>query len=655
MKIISLKIAFLLVNGLFILLINSYSQSNVNKENFFEAESYFIHEEYNDALPIYIQLKETYPANYNLDYRIGRCYLVIPYEKLKAITYLEKAAKHISAEYKEGKFNEYRAPQDVLFYLGDAYRINNLLEKAIATYKLFKSKVNPALYDVGLVDNEIENCIRAMDAEKKPIDFDAFNLGNIINTKNSETHPVVSPNEDVMVYTSKLPFYEALFFSRKVDEKWTTPVNMMSQLGIDGDCFPTCISYDGNELYLYRSNDYLGDLYVTNYKNGKWTKIRKLNSNINTKYWESHASISRDGKTLYFTSNREGGFGGLDIYKSERTKGDDWGPAVNLGPVINSKYNEETPFIMPDGKRIYFSSFGHETIGGYDIFYSDLNSKGTWLKPQNLGFPINTTDDDLFYCPVRDGSIAYMASYDPNGYGRYDIVRLNVYTYDNPRKYHISGIAKLQKSSDPIPEFYLVLFDKEKHDTILRRRISGEKISFDATAGKYDVYIYSNQNQSQKQPLTITWGAKNTNLVMNFELTPQIPGGFGGASLFSGIDSPNLKNVTTSHMPLNLYSVFDLKNTKDSMSVDSSDKVNKANSDSIENEAETRSLTFSPDIIDSSTLSKYNSGGNSIVYVAKQWLARNIGITAFICFLPLLVIIWFLMKRRKKGEKKEIN
>ena len=111
----------------------------------------------------------------------------------------------------------------------------------------------------------------------------------------------------------------------------------------------------------------------------------------------------------------------MDIYKSERTTGDDWGPPVNLGPVINSSYNEDAPYLTADGKRLYFCSYGHESMGGYDIFYSEKNAAGQWQKPVNIGYPVNSTDDDMFFCPVRNGRAGYSYKFDPNGFGKYDI------------------------------------------------------------------------------------------------------------------------------------------------------------------------------------------------------------------------------------------
>lgn len=489
------------------------------KVNFTEAETYFLYEEFTEALPLYIQLKDKYPGNYNLDYKIGRCFLNMPYDKQKSIQYLENAIKHISIIYKESSFKELNAPLDALFYLGDAYRINNQLARAIQTYQEFKQRVSDKVFDFSLVDHEIQSCEQAMIMEKKPIDETEMNIGDVINTRFSETNPVVSADENMIVYAVKLQFYQAMFYSKKVDGKWTTPINMIPELGIDGDCFPTSLSADGTELYMYRNNEYQGDLFVSNYKNGKWNKIKKLNGNINTKYWESHACISPDGLTLYFTSNRDGGYGGLDIYKSTRPSvtSNDWGVPQNLGPVINSPYNDDTPFITEDGKRLYFSSFGHESMGGYDIFYSDLSSDGTWSKPVNLGYPINTTGDELFFDPLMNGNFGYMAKFDPKGFGKYDIFRYEIFSDRHPRKYIINVKITLPQSQAGT-YISVNLYDKVKGDTVLHKIATTDTFSFETTAGDFNVYLKAKGCKPQVVNLSIPMGSKDKGLLITTSL-----------------------------------------------------------------------------------------------------------------------------------------
>ena len=359
---------------LFLCLITSYnlhSQGEPDyREIFLEAESYFLFEEYNESLPLYLRINSKFPENNNINYKIGVCYLNNPYEKEKAISYLERAVTDINPEYKENNFKETHAPLDALFNLGNAYRINNQIDKAIETYKKFKEQADPAIYDLKLVDEQINACNNAIDLKTRPVDIDIVNLGDRINTRFSDIDPVVSGDETKMVYIQKQQFYDAVFFSEKVDGVWSYPRNIIPELGIDEDAYPTSLSFDGNTLLIYRNDNFIGDLYTSRLSNGTWSNLTKLNDNINTKYWESHACLTRNSDTLYFTSNRKGGYGGLDIYYSTRDASNQWDVPVNLGPVINSIYNEETPFITSDGKTLYFSSYGHYNMGGYDVFYT---------------------------------------------------------------------------------------------------------------------------------------------------------------------------------------------------------------------------------------------------------------------------------------------
>jgi hypothetical protein len=414
-----------------------------NKNSFYEAESLVLFEAYKDALPLYQSLLKIYPDNSNFKYRIGQCYLNIPGEKMKAISYLEDAVKNINPDYKEGRFAEKGVPYDALFYLANAYRINYQLDKALETYDSFKKNLNTEIYDTSVLSLQIQSCLTAKDLIREPIYMQSKNLGNFINSTNSEFNPVISDKEDLMVFSRSLAFYDAILYSTKSGDKWSDPLNMNELLKVDRDLYPTSLSKDGKELYLYSSADYDGIIYTSRFEYGTWSPLVKLNDNINTKYWESHAAISHDNKKLYFTSNRKGTLGGLDIYVSSRDTTGNWGPAVNLGPVINTPYNEESPFLSEDDKTLYFSSRGHVNMGGYDIFYSTLLDNGKWSVPLNIGYPLNTTDDDIFYNPLKEGYEGYIAIDDPEGLGKQDIYRIEIYTNDHPRKFYIIGMAKV--------------------------------------------------------------------------------------------------------------------------------------------------------------------------------------------------------------------
>jgi WD40-like Beta Propeller Repeat/Tetratricopeptide repeat len=413
------------------------------RNNFYDAESWILFEAYQDALPLYQVLLRNYPNNSNFKYRIGQCYINIPGEKTKAVSYLEDAIKNINPKYKEGKFNETGAPYDALYYLANAYRITNQIDKAIRTYELFRKNLNPEVYDTTIVNLQIQSCRNAKELMRMPLFIKQKNLGNIINSANNDFNPVISDKEDLLVFSRSQAFYDAIMFSTKVNGVWTEPRNMNEMLKVDRDLFPTSISKDGKDLYLYSSADYDGIIYTTRFDNGTWSPLVKLNDNINTKYWESHATISHDNKKLYFTSNRKGTYGGLDIYVSNRDSTGDWGPATNLGPVINTPYNEESPFLSEDDKTLFFSSRGHFNMGGYDIFYSTLLDNGEWSVPLNVGYPLNSADDDVFFKPLNQGYEGYIAKELPGGFGKQDIYRIEIFSNDHPRKFFVRGMVKI--------------------------------------------------------------------------------------------------------------------------------------------------------------------------------------------------------------------
>jgi hypothetical protein len=410
---------------------------------YYEAESYILFEDYKEALPFYQSLLKFFPTNTNYKYRLGQCYLNIPGEKDKAIGFLEDAVKNINPDYKQGKLKETGAPYDALYYLANAYRINNQLDKAIETYKLFKENLDTKIYDPVVVDEQIQSCINAKELMSMPLFLKEQNLGSNINEDNSEFNPVISDDEKIMVFSKNEAFYDAILYSTRSNGEWSAPINLNEALKVDQDLYPTSISADGKTLYLYSSKGYDGIIYSSSYENGAWSTLVKLNDNINTKYWESHATISHDNKRLYFTSNRKSSLGELDIYVSSRDSTGDWGPPVNLGPVINTRYHEDTPFLSNDDKTLYFSSRGHFNMGGYDIFYSTLLENGEWSVPLNLGYPLNSTDDDVFFNPINEGYEGYTAKYSPDGFGHQDIYRMEIFSDEHPRKFTVRGVVTI--------------------------------------------------------------------------------------------------------------------------------------------------------------------------------------------------------------------
>ncbi|MFZ5942351.1 MAG: hypothetical protein ACOYXB_17425 [Bacteroidota bacterium] len=497
-----------------------FSQSPDLKETFLEAESYFLFEEYSEALPLYLRIHREDPENDDINYKIGVCYLNDPFEKDKSIRYLADASENINPKYRENNFKERAAPPEVVFYLGKAYLVNDRIEDAIREFNRFLSIVDEKIYDTDLVREQIDACNAAIELKKKPVDTDFLNLGDKINTRFSDINPVVSGDEQSIVYVSKLQFYDAAFYSTKVNGEWTPPRNIVPELGVDGDVYPTALSYDGKELFIYRNDDFIGNLYHSTLVNGVWTPLEKLGEPISTKYWESHASVSRDGKTLYFTSNRKDGYGGLDIYTSERQPNGSWGQPVNLGPKVNSRLNEETPFISDNGQILYFSSYGHYNMGGYDIFFSRKNNQGEWSEPINLGYPVNSTGDDFFFQPVRNGNAAYLSCYRPDGFGRFDIYRLEIYSVDNPRMYLVSGSLQSKTGLEDDDHLLIYLIDTKTGDTLTLTQpdLSSGSFNFSVPEGLYNMVIRSEKYEDLIRPLRITSATSRDGLTLPDDL-----------------------------------------------------------------------------------------------------------------------------------------
>ena len=381
------------------------------KKTFLDAEYFLMIEEYHEALHHYNELLKVDPENANLHFMTGACYLSLYGEKEKAILHLERAISEMSTGYREGSYKERNAPREALFALARAYHINNDFDKAIENYEKYKNIMFKRHFaDIEYVNHQIKSCELAKSMISRPLAVQFLNMGEDINRFSSNYNPVVSRNDSVIIYMTDRPLYRAIMESRLTADGWTEPEVINEDLGSDGDCYPTSLSFDGNELYLVKRNFFESNIYVARKKNGNWTLMEELNRYINTDYYESHASISLDGTKLLITSDRPGGQGAADIWMSERPRGGEWGPAVNMGPKINSFYNEASPFFTENGRKIFFSSQGHATMGGFDVFVCERLPDAGWSFPRNMGYPISSSDDDIFYVPRKNGWNGYFST-----------------------------------------------------------------------------------------------------------------------------------------------------------------------------------------------------------------------------------------------------
>lgn len=388
------------------------------------------------ALKNFLGLHAIDSANAHINYKVGLSYLKVNGEKHKAVPFLEKAVAQASSKAKEN-YKETKAPFDAYFYLGRAYHLDSQFDNAIAAYKKYLDVQSGISKDeVAEVEWMIQTCLNGKLIVESPISVTTENLGKTINSSFDEYAAVVDAAESMLIFTSRRPtstggfldaddkYFEDIFVSQKEDGEWQKPINIGKNINTEGHEATIGLSADGQELYIYRDDFGDGNIYVSTLNGSSWSEPVQLNDNVNSVFRETHASVSADGQTLYFTSDR-GGQGKMDIFRSRRLPTGEWSVAENLGEVINTKYDEEAPFIHPDGQTLFFSSKGHSSMGGYDVFFS-IEEDGKWSTPMNLGHPVNTADDEYFFVMSPDGKRAYYSSSSGEGFGGKDIYIANL-------------------------------------------------------------------------------------------------------------------------------------------------------------------------------------------------------------------------------------
>ncbi|QHL86084.1 OmpA family protein [Nibribacter ruber] len=367
---------------------------------------------YKDAIAPYLDAYAVNPNNAVLNYRLGVAYLFSD-QKAKALPYLEKAKKLNPA-----------IDPELSFYLARAYQMNLEWQKATTDYKKYLATLSTdkGRAKVDVVNKYIRECLSGEKLQKKPVRVFIDNAGEALNSKFADTQPVVSADETVLLFSSrremmpdgkaqpekpKVP-HDDIYISTKVNGQWTAAKPLDSKINTDKNEQVVAISPDG-QRFLFVSDENEGNVFECVLKGKEWDKPEGFGKEINSNGRESWATYSYDGKTIYFVSDRENGIGKGDIYFTTLDAKGNWSKPVNAGPKINTAYEEGSVFMMPDGKTLYFSSEGHNSMGGFDLFKSVLEN-GQWSEPENLGYPINTPDDDVFLSITANGRYGYMAS-----------------------------------------------------------------------------------------------------------------------------------------------------------------------------------------------------------------------------------------------------
>lgn len=382
---------------------------------------------FNEAVNYYKKALEYNNYHPGLNYHIGMVLLQSD-RKSEALHYLRKS----------GEFDA-NVTADIVYMIARALHYNYEFLEAIGYYEKYLAGLKPrdALIERPLIEKFILECLSGIELKKNPLHVEVINLGTNINSPFDDYYSVLSSSGNRMYFTSRRPgttggnkapydnkYYEDIYFSF-YENSWGKAQNIGSSVNTPKNDVALAISPDDNALYVNYSGDGKGDILLSEYRRNKWRMPYPFLGKINSRHKETSFSITADGNKIYFVSARpKGSQGGRDIYFLEKDAKGRWGKVQNLGPVINTEFDEEGVFVHPDGHTLFFSSRGHNSMGGYDIFYSEKGLNGEWKKPVNIGYPINTPDDDLFYSST-DSSFGYFSAIRPGGLGGFDIYRVN--------------------------------------------------------------------------------------------------------------------------------------------------------------------------------------------------------------------------------------
>ncbi len=451
---------------------------------FNQAEDYFAAENYTAALSLYMKLDSIDKgSNANTKFKIGFCYLNAPTYKTKSIPYFEEAIKKTTASYAMGDIKETKAPLSTLYYLAKAYHLNYEFDKAIEMYNKYIQTLgnDPKLQsEIDDVNHDIEMCNNAKELMKKPLKATVTNLGPEVNSPYGDYAPLISLDEQTLIFTSRRKggatdrkeangmYFEDIYISEyDMDkDKWKPAKLIGTNINGQGHEASVNLSADGLKLLIYKDDGGNGNIYLSQYKGNAWQSPEYVGAPINTSGWETHACFSSDNRILYFVSDRSGGYGGRDIYKCLRLPNGDWGPPQNLGPNINTKYDEDGVFIHPDGRQIFFSSKGHKSMGGFDIFTSFLDEEnGFWTTPNNFGYPVNTPDDEVFMVTTADGKRSFFSSDKEGGQGEKDLYMITYEEFE-PRDITILVGKFINYNNADITNNQIYLINTKNNDTI---------------------------------------------------------------------------------------------------------------------------------------------------------------------------------------------
>jgi outer membrane protein OmpA-like peptidoglycan-associated protein len=455
------------------------------KDYMTEGDRAYGRKKYQEAIIAFKHALDINPDDAQINFKLGLAYL---YSDTKS-----KAALYIDKAYKLNPTVDNR----IDYHLGIAFQNRNEFKQAIEHFEYFK-KSNPKVSSIA--DEHISECLKADSLIQNELNVVIENLGPILNSSQDEHSPIISADGNQLLFTSNRgeatkagPHDEDVYVAYKNGNGWGEPKKLGASINTGYNDAAASLSPDGKTMFLYYEENG-GDIYSSTFDGKDWSKPAPLNKNINTTmYWETCASVSQDGKKLYFASNRPEGYGELDIYVSTLDSKGQWGKAVNLGPQINTHGNDDSPSIHYDGVTLYFSSDGHPRMGNNDIFVSELKN-GKWTKAENIGYPINSWEYDGFFSISPDKKTAYYATVKEGDNGGIDLYSIKFLEPKYKPKPEPVIVKVEPKKEEPKKEIFIdPLIQKLKEEkiyTLLRGKVIDEN---DAHALEATITLVDNE------------------------------------------------------------------------------------------------------------------------------------------------------------------
>ncbi len=449
--------------------LNSYistaSEKELVKENTNQSMSGFYH----NADKVVNKLLEINKTSANYNYRKGHTYLMLSKNPKEVISYLSKALSNVKKNY-DVYSTKNVAPVDVYYYLGLSYQNMEKLDSAEYYFNLFsdKSSKKSVLYRYSnLRLTQIKNARQKINNPNKEIEV--INLGPIVNTSNPEYSSVTSTDGKTIYFTSRRTwggdtsiafispeeglYPEDIYMSHKVNNSWTKPERLKSNTPQYNEAI---ITIDANQkiIYTYTDSTGRGDIYYTDLKNSNAPYAQNIidfQGVNNKKSWETSIYFTKDGKKMFFSSDRKGGYGGRDIYFSNQNDDGTWTEPQNMGPGINTAFDEESPYLSNDDKYFFYSSNNEQSLGGFDIFYATKANNGAYSNGKPLDYPLNSTSDDVFYTSTSNNYKGYLTSSRSDSYGDKDIYEIDL-NYIGLDKVRFASVAFTTLDDVPMPE-----------------------------------------------------------------------------------------------------------------------------------------------------------------------------------------------------------